>query len=191
VQRAKNGKLVGRHEQSVTVPYVYAIGDVLEGKPELTPVAIHAGKVLMRRLYTGNGEMTEYEQIPTTVFTPLEYGCCGLSEEDAIERFGAENVDVYHNMFIPLEFSVAHRTDSEHCYCKLICHNKDENRVVGYHILTPNAGEITQGFGIALKLGGRKEDFDRLIGIHPTVAENFTTLTILKAEQTDLKASGC
>jgi pyruvate/2-oxoglutarate dehydrogenase complex dihydrolipoamide dehydrogenase (E3) component len=57
VQRAKNGKVLGRHEQSVSVPYVYAIGDVLEGKPELTPVAIQAGKVLMRRLYTGNGEM--------------------------------------------------------------------------------------------------------------------------------------
>uniref|UniRef100_A0A914XA24 thioredoxin-disulfide reductase (NADPH) n=1 Tax=Plectus sambesii TaxID=2011161 RepID=A0A914XA24_9BILA len=191
VRRAKNGKVVGRHEQSITVPYVYAIGDVLEGCPELTPVAIQAGKVLMRRLYTGNGEMTEYDQIPTTVFTPLEYGCCGLSEEAAFEYYGEENIDVFHNVFLPLEYTVAHRMDADHCYCKLICHNKDDNRVVGYHILTPNAGEVTQGFAIALKLGGRKADFDRLIGIHPTVAENFTTLTILKSEQKELQASGC
>ncbi|VDN89811.1 unnamed protein product, partial [Brugia pahangi] len=74
VNRAKSGKIIGRREQSVSCPYVYAIGDVLYGSPELTPVAIQAGKVLMRRLFTGNSELTEYDKIPTTVFTPLEYG---------------------------------------------------------------------------------------------------------------------
>lgn len=86
VERTKAGKIIGRREQSVSCPYVYAVGDVLEGCPELTPVAIQAGKVLMRRIFTGNSELTEYDKIPTTVFTPLEYGSCGLSEEVAIER---------------------------------------------------------------------------------------------------------
>lgn len=87
VELASDKKIIGRHEQSISCPYVYAIGDVLEGHPELTPVARSAGKTLMRRLYTGNCELTEYDKIPTTVFTPLEYGCCGLSEEAAVERF--------------------------------------------------------------------------------------------------------
>ncbi|CAB3409673.1 unnamed protein product [Caenorhabditis bovis] len=192
VERAKSKKVVGRREQSSTLPYVYAIGDVLEGTPELTPVAIQAGKVLMRRLIEGANELTEYDKIPTTVFTPLEYGCCGLSEEDAIKKYKKENVIVYHNVFIPLEYTIPERMDKEHCYLKLICLRNENEKVVGFHILTPNAGEVTQGFGIALKLNATKADFDRLIGIHPTVAENFTTLTLEKKEgDGELQASSC
>uniref|UniRef100_A0A0M3KCD4 thioredoxin-disulfide reductase (NADPH) n=1 Tax=Anisakis simplex TaxID=6269 RepID=A0A0M3KCD4_ANISI len=116
VERSKSGKIIGRREQSVSCPYVYAIGDVLEGCPELTPVAIQAGRILMRRLLTGNSELTEYDQVPTTVFTPLEYGCCGLAEEAAIAKYGKENINVYHNVFIPLEFSVPERIENSHCY---------------------------------------------------------------------------
>ncbi|CAJ0953324.1 unnamed protein product, partial [Mesorhabditis belari] len=192
VDKAKSGKVVGLHEQSQSVPWVYAIGDVLEGKPELTPVAIQAGRVLARRIFTGANELTEYDEVPTTVFTPLEYGCCGLPEEDAIKKYGRDNIIVYHNVFIPLEYTVAERMETKHCYCKLICLKDDEERVVGFHILTPWAGEITQGFAIGMKLGAKKSDFDRLIGIHPTVAENFTTLTLVKKEDGEkLEASGC
>ncbi|VDK87662.1 unnamed protein product [Litomosoides sigmodontis] len=191
VDRAKSGKIIGRREQSVSCPYVYAIGDVLNGSPELTPVAIQAGKVLMRRIITGNSELTEYDKIPTTVFTPLEYGSCGLSEDDAIQKYGRENINVYHNVFIPLEYAVTERKEKTHCYCKLICLKKEKDLVLGFHILTPNAGEITQGFAIALKFDAKKADFDRLIGIHPTVAENFTTLTLLKEDGQTLKATGC
>ncbi|CAD6191281.1 unnamed protein product [Caenorhabditis auriculariae] len=192
VKRAVGGKVIGRREQSISCPYVYAIGDVLEATPELTPVAIQAGRVLMRRLMSGADELTEYDEIPTTVFTPLEYGCCGLSEEAAVAKFGKENVIIYHNVFLPLEYTIAERMDKDHCYLKLICLRNEKERVVGYHILTPWAGEVTQGFGIALKLGGTKADFDRLIGIHPTVAENFTTLTLEKKEgDGELQANGC
>ncbi|KAH7726881.1 thioredoxin reductase 1 [Aphelenchoides avenae] len=193
VNLSKAGKVIGRnsHEQSASVPNIYAVGDVLDEKPELTPVAIQAGRVLMRRLYTGNMEMTEYDQVPTTVFTPLEYGCCGLSEDEAKKRYGEENVDIYHNVFIPLEFTIPERMENTHCYCKLICLKTEQDRVLGFHILTPNAGEVTQGFAIALKFNAKKADFDRLIGIHPTVAENFTTLTLIKKGDEELKASGC
>ncbi|CEF62126.1 Thioredoxin reductase 1, cytoplasmic [Strongyloides ratti] len=189
-----NGKIVGLNggEQSVSVPYIYAIGDVLQGCPELTPVAIHAGRCLMRKLFNGTLEITDYDKIPTTVFTPLEYGCCGLAEEDAIKIYGKDNVNVYHNVFTPLEYTVPEKKETKHCYLKLICLKNEHDRVVGFHILSPNAGEITQGFAIALKLNGRKVDFDNLIGIHPTVAESFTTLTILKKEGSDeLKQTGC
>lgn len=191
VKLAKTGKVEGRREQSVSQPHFYALGDVLEGCPELTPVAIQAGKVLMRRLYTGNMELTEYDQVPTTVFTPLEYGCCGLSEEEAKAKHG-DDVIIYHNVFMPLEYTVPERMENKHCYCKLICLVSEQERVIGFHILSPNAGEITQGFSIALKLGGKKADFDRLIGIHPTVAESFTTLTLVKKEDgQELVAQGC
>ncbi|VDO29564.1 unnamed protein product [Onchocerca flexuosa] len=191
VERSKAGKIIGRREQSVSCPYIYAIGDVLNGCPELTPVAIQAGKVLMRRIFTGNSELTEYDNVPTTVFTPLEYGSCGLSEEAAIQKYGKENINVYHNVFIPLEYAVTERKEKTHCYCKLICLKNKQDLVLGFHILTPNAGEITQGFAIALKFNAKKADFDRLIGIHPTVAENFTTLTMLKEDGQTLKATGC
>ncbi|VDL81571.1 unnamed protein product [Nippostrongylus brasiliensis] len=192
VETGRNGKVKGRREQSLTCPYIYAIGDVLENTPELTPVAIQAGKVLMNRLYGGVDAITEYDEVPTTVFTPLEYGTCGLSEETAIERYGKDNIVIYHGVFTPLEYTVAEREDKDHCYCKLICVIPEKERVVGFHILAPNAGEVTQGFGIALKLGGKKSDFDRLIGIHPTVAESFTTLYQVKTLGGDqLKATGC
>lgn len=149
---------------------------------------------------------TEYEQVPTTVFTPLEYGSCGLSEDDANAKFGKDNIVVYHNVFYPLESVIPERIDKDHAYLKLICTKGDvsfilffnfkifqffQERVVGFHILTPNAGEVTQGFAISLKFNATKADFDRLIGIHPTVAENFTTLTIIKKEDQELKADGC
>jgi thioredoxin reductase (NADPH) len=64
--------------------------------------------------------------VPTTVFTPLEYGCCGISEEDAKKQYGEENINVYHNVFIPLEFAVPERMDIPHCYLKMICLKSDE-----------------------------------------------------------------
>jgi len=191
VKLAQNGKVVCNNEQS-SLPHIYAVGDVMEGCPELTPVAIHAGRALMRRLFKGNMELTDYNSIPTTVFTPLEYGCCGMAEDKAIEIYGKDNIVVYHNVFNPLEYTVAERSDDmESCYLKLVCLNDETQRVLGFHILTPNAGEITQGFAIAFKFGATKAHFDSLIGIHPTVAENFTTLNIVKKEGETLEASGC
>ena len=67
------------------MPHIYAVGDVLEGRPELTPVAIHAGRLLARRMFAGGSQHMDYENVATTVFTPLEYGCVGLSEEVASE----------------------------------------------------------------------------------------------------------
>uniref|UniRef100_A0A8C0W8X8 thioredoxin-disulfide reductase (NADPH) n=1 Tax=Castor canadensis TaxID=51338 RepID=A0A8C0W8X8_CASCN len=90
----KNGKIPVNDVEQTSVPYVYAIGDVLEGKPELTPVAIQAGKLLARRLFGASSQKCDYINVPTTLFTPLEYGCCGLSEEKAIEVYKKENLEV-------------------------------------------------------------------------------------------------
>uniref|UniRef100_A0A3P8ZZL7 Thioredoxin-disulfide reductase n=1 Tax=Esox lucius TaxID=8010 RepID=A0A3P8ZZL7_ESOLU len=173
----RNGKIPVNDEEQTNVPHIYAIGDILEGKWELTPVAIQAGKLLARRLYAGASlkvfhfcSPCDYVNVPTTVFTPLEYGACGLSEEKAIELYGQENLEVYHSLFWPLEFTVPNR-DNNKCYAKIICNKLDSDRVIGFHYLGPNAGEVTQGYGAAMKCGLTKEQLDNTIGIHPTCAE--------------------
>jgi thioredoxin reductase (NADPH) len=100
-----NGKIMGVNEQS-SVPNVYAIGDVLEGAPELTPVAIMAGKLLAGRLFGGANTSMDYSMVPTAVFTPLEMGNVGLSEEAAIEKYGADNIDCVVSAFHPLEWTL-------------------------------------------------------------------------------------
>eukprot|EP00123_Amoebidium_parasiticum_P005705 comp16843_c0_seq1/m.15291 comp16843_c0_seq1/g.15291 ORF comp16843_c0_seq1/g.15291 comp16843_c0_seq1/m.15291 type:complete len:495 (-) comp16843_c0_seq1:298-1782(-) len=186
---AKTGKIPVVHEQT-NIPSIYAIGDVLLGRPELTPVAIQAGRLLARRLYGGAATTMDYDNIPTTIFTPLEYGCIGLAEEDATAKYGADNIEVFHSYFKPLEWTVAHREDNA-CYAKLVCDKSRDLRVVGLHVLGPNAGEITQGYGVAMRLGARKEDFDLTVGIHPTNSEVFTTLDVSKSSGAAIENAGC
>ncbi|XP_037589962.1 thioredoxin reductase 3 [Cebus imitator] len=186
----KSGKIPVNDVEQTSVPYVYAVGDILEGKPELTPVAIQSGKLLARRLFGASLEKCDYINVPTTVFTPLEYGCCGLSEEKAIEVYKKENLEIYHTLFWPLEWTVAGRENNT-CYAKIICNKFDHDRVIGFHILGPNAGEVTQGFAAAMKCGLTKQLLDDTIGIHPTCGEVFTTLEITKSSGLDITQKGC
>lgn len=87
VKTAKNGKIICTDDDKTSVDNIYAIGDVVEGRLELTPTAIMAGRLLALRLFAGSKILTNYRYVPTTVFTPLEYGCCGYSEEAAIEKY--------------------------------------------------------------------------------------------------------
>ncbi|XP_035304670.1 thioredoxin reductase 3 isoform X3 [Cricetulus griseus] len=150
----KSGKIPVNDMEQTNVPHVYAVGDILEGKPELTPVAIQAGKLLARRLFGGSLEK------------------------------------VYHNLFWPLEWTVTGR-DNNTCYAKIICNKFDNERVVGFHLLGPNAGEITQGFAVAMKCGLTKQLLNDTIGIHPTCSEVFTTLEITKSSGLDITQKGC
>jgi len=186
----KNKKVLHDASEKTNIDNIYAIGDVLDDKPELTPVAIQAGKLLARRLCGVSDVLTDYVNVCTTVFTPLEYGCCGLSEEDAIAQYGEEDVEVYHTNFWPLEWTVAHRPENS-CYAKLVCVKSLDQKVVGIHYLGPNAGEVIQGYGIAMKFGATKAHFDSLVGIHPTTAETFTTMEITKSSGVDAAATGC
>lgn len=186
----RNGKVPVNDEEQTNVPHVYAIGDILDGKLELTPVAIQAGRLLARRLYGGSNAKCDYVNVPTTVFTPMEYGCCGYSEDKALEIFGEESLEVYHTLFWPLEWTVPGR-DNNTCFLKVICNKLDNERVIGFHILGPNAGEITQGFAAAMKCGLTKEKLNETIGIHPTCAETFTTLEVTKSSGGDISQKGC
>ncbi|CAG5135490.1 unnamed protein product, partial [Candidula unifasciata] len=185
-----NNRVITDRTECTNVKNIYAIGDIGDGRPELTPVAIHAGKLLSRRLFTKSQAVVDYTNIATTVFTPLEYGCIGYSEEAAIEKFGADKIEVYHSYFMPLEWTVPHRAENT-CYAKLICNLADQERVIGFHVLGPNAGEITQGYAVAMKKGVTKEDFDATIGIHPTCSEIFTTLHVTKRSGESAEVTGC
>ena len=189
----KNGKFNVNEFEQTNVPHIYAIGDVQNGRLELTPTAIKAGALLAKRLYAGATELMDYTNVPTTVFTPIEYGCCGYTEEDAKKKFGAENILTYHTQFKPLEWSYD-KTVAEGkrvCYTKVLVNKADANRVVGFHICAPNAGEITQGVGIGFKCGFTKEQLDSVVGIHPTVAEEVIGLKWTKEEKPDASKSGC
>ena len=143
VKAESNGKIRASDTEETNVPGIYAIGDVLYGKLELTPVAIKAGKLLAYRLFGGATEKMDYVNVPTTVFTPLEYGCVGYSEEDAKLKFGAENISTYHTEFKPLEWAYNKGRPEGDCYVKVLVNEADNNKVVGFHLCAPNAGEVT------------------------------------------------
>lgn len=189
VKVSKGGKIIVDDFEKSSVDNIYSIGDCAEGRPELTPPAIMAGKMLARRLFGGDNTPMDYTNIATTVFTPLEYGCVGLTEEKAIETYGVENIKVYHSSFRALEFQYDLESDKE-CYIKVIVNVKDDEKVLGFHLLSPNAGEITQGIAVAIKIGLTKKILDSTVGIHPTIAEEFTSLTMTK-EDGDGKKEGC
>lgn len=190
VLNSNNKKIFVDAKEQTSVDNIYAIGDVIDGRLELTPVAIQAGQLLAKRLYGMSDILMDYQNVPTTVFTPLEYGFVGLSEEEAIRRYGAKNVEVYHSYYSPLEYALPQR-DVNKCYGKLVCIKNEQERVVGFHILGPNAGEITQGFAIGVKLRARRSDFTNLVGIHPTDAEVFTTMNITKASGLSVQKTDC
>jgi len=182
VAHNKNGKVVVTKDDCTEVKNIYAIGDVIEGMPELTPVAIQAGRLLAKRLFAGKDKVMDYTDICTTVFTPLEYGCVGFSEEDAKKTLGADNIVVYHAMAKPLEWALNEEGRKDDMgFFKVICDKTKDEKVVGLHILGPNCGEVMQGFAVAVKAGCTKAHLDDCVGIHPTFAESFTTLYAEKA----------
>ncbi|KAL0482541.1 thioredoxin reductase [Acrasis kona] len=179
-----SGKIQVDEFERTSVPHIYAIGDIVAGGIELTPVAIQCGKLLATRLYNSSTKKMDYINVPTTVFTPLEYGAVGLSEEAAVSKYGKDNLNIYSKSFNILEYQLPHREDQG--FVKLICVKSENEKVVGFHYLGPNAGEVTQGVAIAVKLSATKQDFDDTVGIHPVCAEVFTTLRLGQTED-----SGC
>ncbi|XP_041348419.1 thioredoxin reductase 2, mitochondrial-like [Gigantopelta aegis] len=190
---AESSKVIGGHggdTERSTVQHIYAVGDVLHGRPELTPVAIKAGKLLAHRLYNGSTMQMNYEQIATTIFTPLEYGCVGISEETAVEKHGEDNIEVYHAFYRPLEFTVPNK-DSSQCYIKVICEREHPSKILGLHLLGPNAGEIIQGFAVAIKAGLDYSTLVSTVAIHPTCAEEIVKIHITKRSGLDPTSTGC
>uniref|UniRef100_H2MK64 thioredoxin-disulfide reductase (NADPH) n=1 Tax=Oryzias latipes TaxID=8090 RepID=H2MK64_ORYLA len=186
----ETGKIIVGPDESSSLPNIYAFGDIGEGRPELTPTAIKAGRLLAHRLAGRSSELMNYDNVATTVFTPLEYGCVGLSEEEAEKRHGKDGIEVYHAFYKPLEFTVAQR-DSSQCYIKVICERAGHQKILGLHFLGPNAGEVLQGFSLALQCGATYRQLMQTVGIHPTSAEELVKINITKRSGLDPTVTGC
>lgn len=160
--------------QNTNVPGIYAVGDIIEGGIELTPVAVAAGRRLSERLFNNKpNEHLDYNLVPSVVFSHPPIGTIGLTEEKAIAQYGADNVKVYKSNFTPMYSAVTqHR---QPCRMKLICAGKEE-KIVGLHGIGFGVDEMIQGFAVAIKMGATKADFDNTVAIHPTGSEEFVTM---------------
>ncbi|MEQ9004163.1 MAG: glutathione-disulfide reductase [Pseudomonadales bacterium] len=166
----RGGVIVDQHYRA-SVPNIYAIGDVID-REQLTPVAIAEGMCIANNLFTDNPPRSvDYDLIPTAVFCQPNIGTVGKTEAAAREAFG--EVDVYVADFKPMKHTLSGR--DERTLMKLVVRRNDQ-RVVGAHMVGPEAGEIIQGLAVAMTAGATKQHFDRTIGIHPTAAEEFVTM---------------
>ncbi|MDU8498877.1 glutathione-disulfide reductase [Pseudomonas syringae] len=152
-------------------PSILAIGDVIGGV-QLTPVALAEGMAVARRLFKPEQyRPADYNHIPTAVFSLPNIGTVGLTEEDAIEA--GHDVQVFESRFRPMKLTLT--DDQERTLMKLVVDAKTD-RVLGCHMVGPDAGEIVQSLAIAIKAGATKQVFDDTIGVHPTAAEEFVTM---------------
>lgn len=160
--------------QQTNVPGIYCVGDIMEGGIELTPVAVKAGRQLSERLFNNKPDAKmDYKLVPTVVFSHPPIGTIGLTEAEAIEQYGKENVKVYTSGFTAMYTAVtAHR---QPCKMKLVCAG-DNEKVVGLHGIGFAVDEMIQGFGVAMKMGATKADFDSVVAIHPTGSEEWVTM---------------
>ncbi len=160
--------------QNTNVKGIYAVGDIIEGGIELTPVAVAAGRRLSERLFNNKpNEHLDYNLVPSVVFSHPPIGTLGLTEPQAVEQYGEENVKVYKSSFTPMYSAVTqHR---QPCRMKLVCVGKDE-KIVGLHGIGYGVDEMIQGFAVAVKMGATKADFDNTVAIHPTGSEEFVTM---------------
>ena len=160
--------------QNTNVLGIYAVGDIIEGGIELTPVAVAAGRRLSERLFNNKpNEHLDYNLVPSVVFSHPPIGTVGLTEPQAIEQYGAENVKVYKSSFTSMYTAVTQYRQA--CRMKLVCVGKEE-KIVGLHGIGFGVDEMIQGFAVAIKMGATKADFDNTVAIHPTGSEEFVTM---------------
>lgn len=168
----KAGAIEVDENYQTAVPSVYALGDVT-ARIQLTPVALGEAMMLVDHLFGDKKKKMNYEYIPTAVFTHPNIATVGFSEHEARKKFG--DVTVFRTDFKPLRHTLSGST--ERCFLKLIV-DKSTDKVVGLHMVGPDAGEVVQGFAVAMKAGATKAMFDSTIGIHPTIAEEFVTMRV-------------
>lgn len=173
VQLDSKGYIATDDYEETTAKGVYALGDV-NGKLELTPVAVAAGRRLSERLFNGKTDfIMDYTTVPTVVFSHPAIGTVGLTEDQAKAQYGEDKIKVYTSTFTSMYTALAdHRQLSK---MKLVVAGEDE-KVVGLHGIGYGVDEMIQGFAVAIKMGATKADFDNTVAIHPTGAEEFVTM---------------
>lgn len=170
VALGKKGEILVDEHYASNVPSIYALGDVV-GKLELTPVALAEAMTLVDDLFGDKQRKMSYDNIPTAIFTTPNAATVGLTEAQAREQYA--NIEIYRSTFKALKHTLTGK--DERTMMKLIV-DKDSDKVLGVHMVGDEAGEIIQGFAVALKAGATKAIFDSTIGIHPTAAEEFVTM---------------
>ena len=167
---ARRGAIEVDEYSKTAVDNIYAIGDVTD-RIQLTPVAIREGMAFTETVFKNNPTAVDHTNVPSAVFTQPELGTVGLTEEEAREQ---EEIEVYCTSFRPMKTAFAEKPDR--VLMKLIV-SKASRKVLGCHIVAPEAGELIQMVGIAVKAGLTKEDFDRTVAVHPTMSEELVTMS--------------
>ncbi len=169
VKLGRRGEIVVDAYSQTNIPSIYAVGDVTN-RINLTPVAIREGHAFADTLFGGKKHAMDHDCVPSAIFTQPEYGSVGMTEEEARED---HRIEVYCTSFRPMQGAFIGR--GERVLFKLIV-DAESRRVLGCHIVAPNAGELIQLAGVAVKMGATKEDFDRTVAVHPTISEELVTM---------------
>jgi glutathione reductase (NADPH) len=170
VKLAHNGAVMVDEFSQSSAPHIYAVGDVTD-RVNLTPVAIRDGHAFAETVFGGNPIPVDHVNVPTAVFSEPEVGAVGLTETAACEQFTI--VDIYKTTFRPMKATLAGRETRS--FMKLVV-DGTSGRVLGCHIVGPDAAELIQAVGIAIKMGATKSDFDAVMAVHPTAAEELVTM---------------
>ena len=175
VELGRGGEIIVNPDSRTSVASIYAVGDVTD-RIALTPVAIAEGHALADSLFGGRPRQVSHHNVPSAVFTQPPIGSVGMTEAQAAEAF--DKITVFTSKFNAMKNTLSGR--SEKTFMKLIVETATD-KVVGAHMLGPDAGEIMQGIGVSVIAGATKADFDATIGIHPTAAEEFVTMRTPRA----------
>jgi len=170
VEVRADGRVVVDEFSRTSVEHIYAVGDVTS-RVNLTPVAIYEGHAFADTVFGGMERPVNHEFVPSAVFSQPPVGTVGYTEEEAVSHVG--EVDIYLSEFRPMKHTLSGRNEA--MLMKLVVERATQ-RVVGVHVVGPDAPEIVQGFAVAVKSGLTKDRFDSTIGIHPTAAEELVTL---------------
>ena len=170
VELNENGSVKVDEYSRTSVPSIYAIGDLTD-RINLTPVALHEGSCFANTLYHDTPMKPVHSDVPAAVFSQPPVGTVGLTEAQARQEYA--DIDIYESTFRALKHTLT--KGEEQTYMKLVV-DRSSDRVVGLHMVGPEAGELVQGFAVAIKCGATKAQFDSTIGIHPTSAEEFVTM---------------
>jgi glutathione reductase (NADPH) len=170
IKTEDSGRIQVNDQQATNIPHIYAVGDV-SNVDQLTPVAIKEGHLLVDRLFKDSHRLMEYDNIPSTVFSMPEIGRCGLTEKEACQQY--QQVKCFVSQFRAMKYAMS-EVNEKTLMKIVVCEESD--RVLGIHVVGADAGEIIQGFAVAMKQGLTRNQLKKTIGIHPTSAEELVTL---------------
>jgi len=187
VDTNQRGHIVVDNLSRTSTDGVYAVGDVIGTGVDLTPTAIAAGRLLSDRLFGGVPEeqtIMDYDMVPTVVFSHPPLAVMGLTEDQALEKYGADDVTVHKTTFVNMQYSREFLVEGQFqpkTFAKLVCVGP-EQKIVGVHMIGLAVDEILQGFSVAIKMGATKADFDSVVAIHPTSSEELVTIAPWQAK---------